>query len=380
MSVYKPSKSRLWLYDFVHKGRRFHGSTGQVTRRAAEAVERKLRQDAGLGLLGEAARLSLDQALLKWWSEVGQHRKDAKSLENRLEQLVKALDPTLRLAEIDQTAVAAAIEVRRGMTYRRSPKKNAKAYLPSNATVNRDMLDSLRPILSRARTHWGARGLPAIDWRTLRLPEPREIVRIYSDAERARWLAECRAGTALALELMLDYGLRFSELFFPLSAYEPDGPRLAWRKGRKRDIPHTVPLPPRHAAEIAARVGRARAAKLEHIWFVEVIDEVTKEVVLQAIPPGGLEARLSSAANRARIPDGRRIHGARHHAGSTFLRKTGGNLKLTQRLLGHADIASTMRYVHVLEDDLREALEETPARAPASKRPGFATVRRKRSG
>ncbi len=38
MSVYKPARSRFWQYDFVQNGRRFHGSTGQETRRAAEAV------------------------------------------------------------------------------------------------------------------------------------------------------------------------------------------------------------------------------------------------------------------------------------------------------------------------------------------------------
>jgi integrase len=68
----------------------------------------------------------------------------------------------------------------------------------------------------------------------------------------------------------------------------------------------------------------------------------------------GLYSRLRTAAERAGL--GRRaIHGARHHAATTILRAT-GNLKLTQRLLGHASIQSTMRYAHATEDDLRAAL------------------------
>ncbi len=42
-------------------------------------------------------------------------------------------------------------------------------------------------------------------------------------------------------------------------------------------------------------------------------------------------------------------------AATTMLR-TSGNLKLTQRMLGHASIQSTMRYAHATEDDLRAAL------------------------
>jgi integrase len=64
-----------------------------------------------------------------------------------------------------------------------------------------------------------------------------------------------------------------------------------------------VPLREEHARELAARIGRARAAGLEHPWFVD-------------------------------------------------------NLKLSQRLLGHANIQSTMRYAHALEGDLRAALED----------------------
>jgi len=130
-------------------------------------------------------------------------------------------------------------------------------------------------------------------------------------------------------------------------------------KGRKADVPHTVPLLPRHAAEIAARVGRATAAGLPHIFYVEE-KAARGRVVLRALSYGGLEARLSSAAARAAIAPGRRIHGARHHAGTAMLAAT-GNLKTTQRLLGHADIKSTMRYVHALEADLRAGLETIEA-------------------
>ena len=43
-----------------------------------------------------------------------------------------------------------------------------------------------------------------------------------------------------------------------------------------------------------------------------------------------------------------------------MLRKT-GNLKLVQRALNHADIKTTTRYAHVLDDEVADALESVQA-------------------
>jgi integrase len=373
MSVYIPKKSRIWHYDFRFKGHRFCGSTGALSRRSAEAVERQVREDAALGRLTDGARLTLDQAAARWWLEVGARRRDAGKLEARVEALLSVMDRTVRLAKIGQDVVALAIETRRGKAYRRKPE--GREFLPANATVNRDVVDILRPILKRARTHWDARGLPEIDWSSLRLAEPPELVRVYSEAEKAAWLAAAArsgwrgatatpkaANVSLALDLMLTYGLRFGELFFPLAAFDAEGPRLIWMKGRKGDVPHTVPLLARHGRPLAALVGRARAAGLAHAWFYPRREKKTGEEVLEPITPQGLKQRLLTAAEHAGVPPGRVIHGARHHAASAIVRRT-GDLKMAQRLLGHRDIASTQRYVHLFEADLRAALEAGDSRA-----------------
>lgn len=362
MSVYKSPKSPYYQYDFSYQGDRFHGSTGVETLAKARAVERKKRDDAALGLIGKTAGASaytLDQAAGRWWDEVGEGRKDSRSVEYRLRQLLTLIDKSTSIGAIDTAEVAAAIERRRGLTFRRSKAKGARQYLPSNATVNRDVIETLRPILKRAQTHWmkaGEPALPIIGWRELRMREPREIVRTYSPSERQAWLDECDDMARLALDMLLTYGMRYGELFFRLDAYEPSGPRLEWMKGRKGDIPHTVPLLERHSREIAARIGRAAAAKhLRHIWFVEEVDAKGR-IALREVTYGGLEARISSAAKRAKIKPGRIIHGARHHAGTAILKAT-KNIKTAQRLLGHANIASTARYLHAMEDDVRDGLD-----------------------
>jgi integrase len=56
-----------------------------------------------------------------------------------------------------------------------------------------------------------------------------------------------------------------------------------------------------------------------------------------------------------------RYHDLRHTAGMRTLRST-GNLKTTQRLLGHSDISTTSRfYVDALVEDVRTAMEATAA-------------------
>lgn len=58
-----------------------------------------------------------------------------------------------------------------------------------------------------------------------------------------------------------------------------------------------------------------------------------------------------------------RFHDTRHTAATRTLRKS--NLKVVQHLLGHADIATTVKYAHVTSDDLRGALEAaTPTESP----------------
>jgi hypothetical protein len=46
MSVYRPKGSPFYQFDFQWRGRRFHGTTKQTSRREAERVERDERERA----------------------------------------------------------------------------------------------------------------------------------------------------------------------------------------------------------------------------------------------------------------------------------------------------------------------------------------------
>lgn len=333
MSVYP--KGRFWHYDFIIKGRRYFGSTGQETRRNAEAVERARRLEAATGIGEDAGDMTLDLAASRYFDEVNATLDEDTDLLRRLRVVLDCVGKGRLLKEIDTAAISEAIKKRRAMQKR--------SLAP--ATINRDIIDhTLRPLLNRARKVWGARTLPAIDWRSVRLKEPKGIVREYSTKEIEAWRNELEPVPRLALDLMLTYGLRFGELFFLPSHVDGVGLRLTL-VNRKAGDSLTLPLQPGHARTLAAMASTRKA------------DET-----VFAFTYWGLHSRLSTAASRAKLGK-RAIHGARHHAATTILRAT-GNLKLTQRMLGHASIQSTMRYAHATEDDLRAALNSISPISP----------------
>lgn len=364
MSVYKPKNSPHFHYDFVAKGRRFYGSTYVSAKRAAEGVERAKRIEAAEGRLDDAAQLTLDDAAGRWWAEHGRHKASAKDIERRLDVAIKLIGPRVRLCEITTQRVSAAIERRRGQAFTRSAKKGAKAYLPSNSTVNRDLIDTtLRPILRRAVRLWGARGLPAIDWGALRLEQPKAKAIEFSDGEFASINAAVMPHWHDFIAFSAKYGCRLGEMFFPLAALDLENREEArvTLRDRKGGDDHIIPLTPEDAAMFAARAGRARAAKLDTVWFRE-----TKSGKLLALTYSGAE----SAVRRAMTVTGLRAskgargpHSLRHNGGMKMLRAT-GNLRLTQKLLGHASIQSTLVYAHAMEADLRAGLAALSRHSP----------------
>jgi site-specific recombinase XerD len=61
-----------------------------------------------------------------------------------------------------------------------------------------------------------------------------------------------------------------------------------------------------------------------------------------------------------------RIHDLRHDFASKLLRKT-RNLALVKSAMGHSDIKSTLRYAHVLGDEIAQGMEGmTPGIVPES--------------
>nr|WP_283811216.1 site-specific integrase [Bradyrhizobium uaiense] len=70
----------------------------------------------------------------------------------------------------------------------------------------------------------------------------------------------------------------------------------------------------------------------------------------------GAKSAWQTLRRRAKVTDFR-FHDFRHDFGTKLLRNS-RNLKLVQKALNHRDIKSTLRYAHVLDEDVAAAVEE----------------------
>lgn len=72
---------------------------------------------------------------------------------------------------------------------------------------------------------------------------------------------------------------------------------------------------------------------------------------------------VSSAIKRAMVRAGvpGTPHAARHHYGTQVLRASGGNLRMAQRALRHANVSTTAIYTEIADDALRQAIAGIPA-------------------
>ena len=75
-----------------------------------------------------------------------------------------------------------------------------------------------------------------------------------------------------------------------------------------------------------------------------------------------LHRAFASAAKRAGLPEDLRQHDLRHRRVTTWL-ADGKSPVLVQKAMGHADLATTMGYTHLVDDDLLALVEHDEDRA-----------------
>ena len=153
----------------------------------------------------------------------------------------------------------------------------------------------------------------------------------------------------VVLELLYATGLRISELCaLPARSIPKDQPMMAVRgKGNKERL---VPLsaPSRDALERwAARPDKPTSKFL--FPATGATGYVSRQVVAR---------ELKALAARAGLPASSVSPHVLRHAFASHLLQNGADLRSVQQLLGHADIATTQIYTHVLEERLHRLLAE----------------------
>lgn len=187
-------------------------------------------------------------------------------------------------------------------------------------------------------------------------PLPKILSKEDVEALLARAALEAESGEAGALrmlalcELLYATGLRVSELVaLPAGAARAAG-RVVMVKGkggRERIVPLTEAA--RDAVTAWDKLRRQSHPQSRHLFPADgASGHLSRQVFARD---------LKSLAARAGI-DTRRIspHVVRH-AFASHLLENGADLRIVQQLLGHADIATTQIYTHVMQERLRAVVE-----------------------
>ena len=170
---------------------------------------------------------------------------------------------------------------------------------------------------------------------------------------------------ATLLEILYATGLRVSELVtLPLSAVERDPTVLVVRgKGAKeRLVPLSDPARLAIAAWLHVRDGALEEGEVSRFLFPSRgrTGHLTRQ---------GFAQLLKEAALAANIDPARVSPHVLRHAFASHLLEGGADLRSVQLMLGHADIATTQIYTHVLDDKLRKLVQEKHPLARRRRRP-----------
>ena len=357
MSVFRPTGSKNYVYNFFIAGRRFYGPTGKTEKRSAKEVERLAKEAArrqveaekatAAQLKGEAA-LTFDVAAGKYWSEVGEFHAGAATTWTDLARLVGYFGGHRLLSSIRDADVNDLVAWRRGHRVKDDPKRP----LVQPATVNRTTVDLLRKLFTRARKKWGQRFDHEPDWKEHRLKERGERVRELKADEETGFIEHLPDGYRDLWRFALASGLRLAECF--ITWQQIDWQARTITVVQKGNRPHTIPLTAEMVAIIAPQRGRHPVAV-----FTYLCQRGSKARTKGERYPVSYEG-MKTAWRRKRVLVGAvdmRWHDNRHTVATRLVRRT-GNLKAAQKLLGHADIGTTAKfYAHVDMDDLRHLLE-----------------------
>ena len=352
MSVYKPAKSPFYAFDIQVGGHRFHGSTKCKTRREAEAYE-AIERDKAKAQVKAMARsrtsLLIDDVAARLWDQSAQHDVGHNYTSANLARLVEYFGKTKALTDIDHNEAKRMVAWRRGHRV----KGRADAPLISPATVNRSTIRILQRLFVFAKAE-GAVFEREPKWGELLLDEPVERVRELQDDEADRLDDAMRGDYAPFFAFVRACGLRKRECVTLRWSEVNFGTKQIVRigKGGRRvvfPITDTVreilfPLQGHHAEFVftyVAAYGNASMGIVRGQRYPLTIS--------------GVSAAWKRMRAKAGVKDFR-FHDFRHDFGTKLLRET-GNLKLVQKALSHRDIKCTLRYAHVLDEDVAAAIE-----------------------
>lgn len=186
---------------------------------------------------------------------------------------------------------------------------------------------------------------------------------VFTPAEIAQILTYARAQTTLRGQLAAAItvtvwatGLRLSELVaLKIANVDLDGRRLTViGKGDKQ---RRVPIPQPLADTLGLYLSQIRPRLPGTEYLFSNPNSQPSGPHHGKIAPWVMERLVSDLCQEAGVASKTNLHKWRHTYATTVLRKS-GDLHTVQRLLGHTSIQTTLRYLHLVDDDLRAAVDK----------------------
>lgn len=362
---HRKKNSPYWHYDFQIEGRRFHGSTGTTSKEEAKNIEAAERRKAVTSIkFPEQADMRLRDATGRYYQEHGKHKKSAADIFQKLACLTKGLGPDKTLRTITNMDIADYIAKRRGeMRKIKDGDKEKMVRVRSDSSVNRE-ITLLRAVLNRAAAAWDI-AVKMPNWKAHHLREPRGRIRSLTVDEETNLFKHLRKDFHPLVRFCLITGARVTSarmLTWKSVNRQAGEIRLEVKSKFMGDF-HTLPITP----EIAAVLDAVKGQHPIYVFTYLSVGKVARRREKGKRYPfarDGWRRTWAKALRDAGIEDFR-FHDLRHTAATQMLRAT-KNLAAVKEVLGHRDVATTMRYAHVMKDDIRAALSRNiPEAVPA---------------
>ncbi|MBO6290226.1 MAG: site-specific integrase [Alphaproteobacteria bacterium] len=282
--------------------------------------------------------MTIEEAFMKYFKEKGQFLTKPEQLISRLIKIKNAL-PVSYLDEIDEVVI--------------TNFKNQYIGKMSNATINR-YLYHISTVLNTAKNEWKIKTTPLI-MKKFKLTEPDENVKYIKDWDTLQRIIDKAAphlkpiiytGIYSTLRRGNILSLKWENIDFALKNIHTKVKDKTKQNGKN----HSVPIVPKlltvlenqpHINEYVfnykGKPIKSISSSWRNIFYKrDKSGRFTKELKDETLPYIN-------------------FHTLRHTAATWILRKT-KDLRVTKEILGHADIKTTLKYAHILDDAKREAL------------------------
>jgi integrase len=295
------------------------------TRKAANGYEAYVRETGE-----EPAHLNEAKLVGPTFRECAEHciktnltwkRGRDPSGRHRLDYLIDRLGPK-PVAMITKDVLTALVQ-----DLARRPAQRGGGKL-SMGTINR-YLSAASAVLSDARSRGLLEVQPVIPWQE---DKGHRIHWLSEDQEKLviAWLrAQNFHASALVVRVLCSSGLRWSE-FISLESHQVQSEWIKLDK-TKTDTPRDVPVHPKLLGELRAMVTSGGSPNYQTF----------RTQLKAAFKACGLSPELG-------------VHNLRHST-ATRLTKKKTPTEIVRKFLGHKSVTTTMKYIHVEDDDLMEA-------------------------